>query len=44
MAWQLFTEVYRLPPDKLYVTYFGGNKELGLDSDEECRDIWQSIG
>lgn len=44
MAWQLLTEVYQIPPKKLFVTYFGGNESLGLPSDEECREIWLSLG
>ena len=39
-SWQLLTEVYGLDPNRLYVTYFGGNKEAGLEPDNECRDIW----
>ena len=44
LAWQLLTEVYRLPPEKLYVTFFGGNVQLGLPPDTETRDIWIDIG
>lgn len=29
---------------RLYVTYFGGDKQLSLKPDEECREIWRSIG
>jgi len=44
MAWNLLTEVYGLPRSRLYVTYFEGCKELGLEPDLECRDIWVEIG
>lgn len=44
MAWNLLTDVYRLPPDRLYVTYFGGNDKAGLEADLEVRDIWRAIG
>ncbi|KAK7083654.1 hypothetical protein SK128_015943 [Halocaridina rubra] len=44
MAWTLLTEVYKLPPERLYVTYFGGDTSLGLEADLEVRDIWESIG
>ena len=44
MAWSLLTEVYRLPKDRLYVTYFGGDEALGVAADEECREIWRNIG
>ncbi|KAF6214500.1 hypothetical protein GE061_009243 [Apolygus lucorum] len=43
-AWELLTEVYKLPKDRLYVTYFGGHKESGLEPDEECRQIWLKLG
>ena len=36
-AWELFTEVYRLDPDRFYATYFEGDEELGLAPDEEAR-------
>lgn len=39
-AWELLTEEYGLDKDRLYVTYFGGAPQLGLDPDEECRSIW----
>lgn len=44
MAWELLTEVYKLPADRMYVTYFGGSEKLGLESDEECRQIWINLG
>ncbi|MGH0137532.1 UNVERIFIED_CONTAM: hypothetical protein FKN15_029378 [Acipenser sinensis] len=44
MAWELLTQVYRIPQDRLYVTYFGGDSALGLKSDEESREIWLSMG
>src|SRR5690606_13226397 len=40
----LLTSVYGLPPERLYVTYFGGNEALGLPADLEARDIWLSLG
>ncbi|XP_048363061.1 alanine--tRNA ligase, mitochondrial-like [Sphaerodactylus townsendi] len=44
MAWELLTQVYEIPKDRLYVTYFGGDTKLGLTADEECREIWLSLG
>ncbi|KAK2548129.1 Alanine--tRNA ligase, partial [Acropora cervicornis] len=41
-AWELLTVKYGMPKDRLYVTYFGG--EEGLDSDEETRQLWISMG
>ncbi|KAI3897626.1 hypothetical protein MKW92_012643 [Papaver armeniacum] len=39
-AWELLTEVYKIPTDRLYVTYFGGDEKLKLAADDEARDIW----
>lgn len=33
-------QVYKLPSDRLYATYFGGDEAQGLPADEEARDIW----
>ncbi|XP_029448748.1 alanine--tRNA ligase, mitochondrial isoform X2 [Rhinatrema bivittatum] len=44
MAWELLTQVYGIPRDRLYVTYFGGDPALGLGTDEESREIWLSLG
>ncbi|XP_013419865.1 alanine--tRNA ligase, cytoplasmic-like [Lingula anatina] len=44
MAWQLLTEVYNISQERLYVTYFGGNEQLGLDPDLETREIWLKLG
>ncbi|KAK3908980.1 Alanine--tRNA ligase, cytoplasmic [Frankliniella fusca] len=43
-AWELLTEVFQLPADRLYVTYFGGDKASGLEPDEECRQFWLKLG
>lgn len=43
-AWELLTEVWGLQKDRFYVSYFGGNTELGLEPDFEVRDIWLSMG
>jgi alanyl-tRNA synthetase len=40
-AWQLLTEVYQLPKDRLYVTLFEGNAAEGVDRDREAENIWQ---
>ncbi|KAI4384132.1 hypothetical protein MLD38_009897 [Melastoma candidum] len=39
-AWELLTEVYKLPKDRFYATYFGGDEKAGLAPDNEARDIW----
>lgn len=43
-SFELLTKVYGLDKDRLYVTYFGGNKEANLEPDEECRQIWIDVG
>lgn len=43
-AWDLLVNVLKLPMDRLYVTYFEGNAELNLPSDEETKQIWLDIG
>ena len=42
-AWELLTEVYKVPIDQMYVTYFEGNEKLGLEPDYVSRDIWLQI-
>lgn len=42
-AWELLTEVYKLPKDQLYVTYFEGSKELGLEPDLETKQLWEKF-
>jgi alanyl-tRNA synthetase len=39
-AWDLLTNVYGLPAERLYATYFRGDEEDGLAADEEARAIW----
>ncbi|KAJ8747292.1 hypothetical protein K2173_011557 [Erythroxylum novogranatense] len=39
-AWELLTKVYKLPSDRFYATYFGGDDKAGLAPDTEARDIW----
>lgn len=40
-AWKLLVDVYKLPKDRLYVTYFGGDDSLGLAPDLEAKAIWE---
>ncbi|KAF3430958.1 hypothetical protein FNV43_RR25688 [Rhamnella rubrinervis] len=39
-AWELLTKVFKLPTDRFYATYFGGDEKAGLAPDTEARDIW----
>ncbi len=40
-AWELLTEVYKLPKDRLYVTVFGGDVSEKLERDEEAAAFWE---
>jgi alanyl-tRNA synthetase len=40
-AWELLTEVYGLPKDRLYATVFGGDEAERLERDQEAADIWK---
>ncbi|MFG0241614.1 MAG: alanine--tRNA ligase [Phycisphaerales bacterium JB054] len=40
-AWDLLTNVYKLPGERLYATYFGGDEASGLKPDTEARDLWR---
>ncbi len=40
-AWELLTNVYQLPKDRLYVTVFGGDKDDNLDEDNDAREFWK---
>ncbi len=42
-AWDLLTNVYGLPKDKLYVTVFGGDDKDGLEADIEAEELWSQI-
>ena len=39
-SWELLTEVYKIPKDKLYVSVFQGDEKEGLPKDQEAFDIW----
>ncbi|XP_077462318.1 alanine--tRNA ligase, mitochondrial [Stigmatopora argus] len=43
-AWTLLTERYGIAPDRLYVSYFGGDAASGLPADEETRRVWLDLG
>ena len=40
-AWELLTEVYGLPKDRLYATVFEGYAPDGLGADDEARGYWR---
>ncbi len=42
-AWELLTEVYKIPKDILYVSVFEGNPEENVPFDQEAYDIWKTL-
>ena len=42
-AWQLLTEVYKIPKENLYVSVFEGNAEENVPFDQEAWDIWKEL-
>ncbi|MCZ2357658.1 MAG: alanine--tRNA ligase [Bacteroidia bacterium] len=40
-SWELITQIYKINPEKLYVTVFGGDDSEGLASDNEAIEIWK---
>ncbi len=40
-SWELLTEVYKLPKERLYVTVFEGNEKENLSFDQEAFDCWK---
>lgn len=42
-AWELLTEVYNLPKDRMYASVFEGDKKEGLELDQEAIDYWKEI-
>jgi len=40
-AWELLTEVYKIPKDQLYVTVFEGDTKDNVPKDEESFEIWK---
>ncbi len=40
-AWELLTEKFKIPKENLYVTVFEGDKEDGLEKDQEAFEFWK---
>ncbi|MDG1429901.1 MAG: alanine--tRNA ligase [Crocinitomicaceae bacterium] len=40
-SWELLTEVYKLPKDRLYVTIFEGDETDGVPLDTESLNVWK---
>ena len=43
-GWELSTEGFGMDPERIWVTVFGGDEELGLGPDEEAIEIWREVG
>ena len=39
-AWELLTEVWKLPKERLWVSVFAGDEKDGLPADEEAERLW----
>ena len=42
-SWELLTEVYKLPKDRIYVSVFEGDEKDKVPFDQEAFDIWKEI-
>lgn len=42
-SWELLTEIYKLPKDRLYVTVFEGDAKENLAFDQESYDCWKVL-
>ncbi len=42
-SWELLTEVYNLPKDRLYVTVFEGDSKENLAFDQDSYDYWKKV-
>ena len=42
-AWELLTEVWKLPKERLWVTVFSGDEKDGLAADEEAENLWKNL-
>ncbi len=40
-AWELLTEIYKIPKEKIYITVFEGNEKDNLKPDNESAKIWK---
>src|ERR687894_309584 len=43
-AFELSTEGFGFDPDRIWISVFGGDPELGLGPDEEAIECWRSVG
>ncbi|HEX6115835.1 MAG TPA: alanine--tRNA ligase [Solirubrobacterales bacterium] len=43
-GWELSTQGLGLDPERIWITVFGGDEELGLGPDEEAIELWKGQG
>jgi alanyl-tRNA synthetase len=43
-GWELSTQGFGMDPERIWVTVFGGDEELGLGPDAEAIEIWRRVG
>jgi alanyl-tRNA synthetase len=43
-GWELSTQGFGMDPERIWVTVFGGDEELGLGPDEEAIAVWRGVG
>ena len=42
-AWELLTDVWGLPKDRIWATVFGGDEADGLEADVEAEEFWPGV-
>ena len=42
-AWELLTDVWQLPKDRMWATVFGGDEEDDLEADVEAENLWSRV-
>jgi alanyl-tRNA synthetase len=42
-AWELLTEVWKIPKDRLWATVFEGDEADGLEADSEAESLWYEV-
>jgi alanyl-tRNA synthetase len=43
-AWELSTQGFGFDADRIWISVFGGDEDLGLGPDSEAIEVWRSIG
>ncbi|WP_183558166.1 alanine--tRNA ligase [Mucilaginibacter sp. SP1R1] len=42
-SWELLIDIFKLPKDRLYITYFEGDEKEGLEKDTETYNLWKLL-